>query len=41
MFVFVIWFALLLLIIKTTRSWLRGILVSLYLFGSAVVVLWG
>jgi len=36
---FVIWFAVLVSLIKLTRGWGRGVLVMLYLFGSALAML--
>ena len=38
MIAFVIWFSVLLALIKLTRGWGRGILVMLYLFGSALAI---
>jgi len=39
MIAFILWFGLLLGIIKMTEGWLRGFMVALYLLGSAVALL--
>ena len=39
MFHFILWFGLLTLLIKFTKGWTRGILITLYVLGSVLVVL--
>ena len=39
MFHFVLWFALLFVLVKFTKGWTRGILVALYVIGTILVLL--